>query len=265
MAVMFVSSTAFAQFPYGAAASAMANSTTARQDEWAVMNNIAGTAACKTTVALSTFENVFGVPDLYRSGFAFLFPIKIGVPSLSVYSFGNKYYNLSEASFSYAHKIEQVSLGVSIAYRQQHIDEVMTHSNILFNMGGLVKINRDLSFGAHASNITQSKVGSEYIPTVLKAGFSYRSGDKAMVNIDLIKNIEHPVSIVSGIEYKFLPALNLRVGICSYPVKFCSGAGVHLKDFKIDYCYERHQVLGNSHQISVSYYIKNRQKEITEL
>ncbi|MBY0426054.1 MAG: hypothetical protein K2Q22_10490, partial [Cytophagales bacterium] len=120
-----------------------------------------------------------------------------------------------------------------------------------------------LFFGAHIYNLNRAKLAdyqNERIPTIMKAGLSYRPLKRLLVNIEVEKDLVFPVLYKAGIEYGLFDFLYLRTGINVDPLAGYFGAGINHKNFYFDYAFSRHQILGFTHHFSLSYRFKKSNK-----
>ncbi len=72
------------------------------------------------------------------------------------------------------------------------------------------------------------------------------------------KNIDFSARFKAGAEYKIADALHLRGGVATNPAQYFMGAGINLKDLKIDFAASYHQVLGVTPAISLNYLFRKK-------
>ncbi|QIL77210.1 hypothetical protein [Hymenobacter sp. HDW8] len=92
----------------------------------------------------------------------------------------------------------------------------------------------------------------ERVPTVLKAGLSYRPTSKLMLNVETEKDVEQDADFKAGIEYQLLEALALRAGFASLVEQTTAGVGFKAGRFQIDYAAAWQSALGLSQHVGVS-------------
>src|SRR5688572_16417817 len=102
--------------PLGARSFGLAHASVTIEDEWALFNNIAGINRLEKTSAILSFQNLYGIPSLNKIGVGIALPYKKVVYGLSLYKFGNTYYNEIKAGLGAAHRIRNVSLGIKLNY-----------------------------------------------------------------------------------------------------------------------------------------------------
>jgi hypothetical protein len=242
--------------PMGARSSGLAHASVTLCDLWSIFNNASGMASLKNMQAGFTYENRFATRSFDRVGALFICPIKYGVAGLSFYKFGDKHYNEEKAGLAYAHEIMKVRLGIKVNYLQISMEELRSRRALVIEFGGIAEITPQLVFGAHIYNLNQAKIRGyqkEYVPTVMKAGFSYRPSDKLMINIETEKDIDFKACFKAGMEYKIIDKFYLRTGVSTYPFTGSFGIGFSKKNFQIDYAYSTHTRLGFISQLSLQY------------
>jgi hypothetical protein len=148
------------------------------------------------------------------------------------------------------------SLGLKINYFQTYIEGFGRSARPVLEFGGTAELHPGLFFGAHVYNITRSaisKASLDYLPTVLKAGISYRPSDKLMVNIESEKELLSPARFKAGIAYVFEDEFWVRTGINSQPNNLYFGIGFKPRRFQVDYAMSRNYLLGFTHHFSLNY------------
>jgi hypothetical protein len=242
--------------PIGARAVGLGNAAVAISDQWAVFNNIAGVAALENTHVSGFYENRFNFSGFNIVAFAANHPTKFGNAALGVYRFGDELYNETQASFGWAHRISFVSLGIQAEYVQTSIQDLGTRRNVVINFGGQADITKNITFGAHVYNLNQARFAEykdERIPTIMKAGLSFRPIKQIMLNAEVEKDIEKKVRYKFGLEYAIIENLKFRTGINIQPQIAFFGLGYNSRILFIDYAFSWHEQLGFSHSVSLSY------------
>ncbi|CAG5007415.1 hypothetical protein DYBT9275_04040 [Dyadobacter sp. CECT 9275] len=251
-------------FVAGARAWGIANATVARHDQFSIYGNAAGMAASGQPALFSSFDSHFGFEGLNTVAFAITSPLSSDLSGgFSVLRFGDKFYNEFAMAIGAGHRINQVSLGMKVNYLQTavNISSLSTsHRAAVMELGGIVKVTPALSVGAHMYNLLQSSYSGDLharVPTVLKAGFQYSSGETVTFSAEMNKHTDQPVAFRAGLEYRFLKQLYLRTGISTRPVMHYFGTGFSTLKFRIDYAVSTHPQLGWSHHFSLLYLLKS--------
>jgi len=243
-------------YDFGARSKGMGHSNTVMVDEWAIFNNVAGISGVENGSVVFGYDRFFRIEGFNRVGAAVIQPFNFGTIGASAFRFGDEL--LSEQIFStaFSNKIGFVRLGARANYYQIRIEESGTASAFYLDFGGIVELIPDLIFGAFISNLTVSKLSNPErtkLPVVMKIGISYQPTDEITFNVDVQKDVEFDPLFKIGLEYRILSKICLRTGINTNPFQAFFGAGLVLNRFKIDYAVGSQQLLGMSHQASVTF------------
>lgn len=250
--------------PIGARSAAMGNAGVTFDDFWSIHNNQAGMAFYNEMAAGIYGENRFLMKELTQGAFGFVLPVKkAGVFGVTYNYFGYQLYNESKVGLAYAMAFgERLSAGVQLDYLRTHIAEDYGNANIFtFEIGLRAIIIKNLVFGVHVFNPIHAKVsklGTDRVPVIFRAGLSYSFTDKAVVAIETEKNINEKAQFRAGVEYHLAKPVYLRAGIGTSPFTNSFGIGLEFGNFKADISASRHQVLGFSPQISMMYAFRKK-------
>lgn len=256
--------------PVGARSAGLAHASLSLNDAWAVQNNQASLAYVNDITGGVYYENRFLIKDMNLSAAAFALPTKSGTFGFIYHSFGLSSYNESKAGISYGRKItEQFSVGIGINYNSIRFGGIYGKGHTLTGeIGFRLALNKNLVASAHVYNITRSKLittnsGTEYIPTIMRFGLNYQVSKKIFIAAEAQKDIDHPLIIRAGAEYRVLDLIAIRAGISTNPTLNSFGFGFYFKDLVLDIAASYHQTLGFSPQVGLSYApSKKKEKEI---
>jgi len=241
---------------HGGRAAGMGLSSVAVVDFWSVNNNQAGMAFYDKTAAGIYFENRFLIKELGTQTGAFTLKTKYGVLGTTVSHSGDANYSTTKAGLAYALKFgNHFSAGVQLDYIGTTLGEDYgKRNNITFDVGIMVKITDELTFGAHTFNpmhVQLSEYNNESIPTTLNAGFGYTFSDKLLLTAEACKNSEFPMELRTGAEVKLGNVAYARIGLSTNPARYTFGFGIEMKKFTLDLSSSVHTQLGYSPQISM--------------
>ena len=243
--------------PLGARAAALSGAAVTLSEVWAISHNAAGIAELKHPTFGAYFENRFSISAFNTAAFAVAIPTKKQVTfGADAYRFGDDLFSNQRVGLAAAHKIGFVSLGLKASVLQTRIAELGSHRAFIVDFGGQAQLLKQLVFGGHVYNITQARLAEfadERIPTVLKAGLSYRPSERLMLNLETQKHMEYDADFRAGAEYVFQEVLALRVGFSSLTRSVTGGAGVKFRRFQADYALGNQTALGFSNHLSVTY------------
>ncbi len=245
----------------GAKSKGIGNSNTNIADEWSIFNNVGGLSGVESGRVFFGYDRYFGIDGFNKIAVGVIHTFDFGNIGASVYKFGDDLYSEQISSIAFGNKIGFVRLGIKANYYQLRIEDFGTIGSVFFDFGGIVELIPKLSFGAFISNFTLSKLNdSNYsrLPVLLKVGLSYNPSKTVILNLDLYKDIDYKPIVRAGIEYIIIEKFYLRTGINTNPIKNFFGIGIILEKFQIDYAVSTHQLLGTSHQASISFIYQNR-------
>ncbi|MEJ8803063.1 hypothetical protein [Pontibacter sp. H249] len=257
---------AFAQadVPAGARAAALGNASVTLPDLWSLHNNVAGIANLQQAHFGAYVENRFSMRELTTVALLAAIPTaKYGSYGLSFSRFGDELYSQQHAGLGVAHKLGQFSLGAKLDIWQIAAEGYGSQKAMALSVGGQAEIIPDLYFGAYAYNLNQAKLAAfedERLPTIMKAGLSYRPYHKLLLVAETEKNIDYNATFKAGIEYQLLQnKFILRTGFQSLTNRATFGAGFIARHLLVDYAFGSTTLLGTSHHLSVSYLFSRRQ------
>jgi hypothetical protein len=249
--------------PLGARAVGMGNAAVTVADVWSLSNNVAGIAELKSPEIAAYAENRFlmralstvAVQGVYSFG-------KFGTAGAELYRFGDDLYSEQRIGLGFGHKLGMVSLGlkadvIQVSFHDDGTGESGSKKTVALSFGGQATLIPELVFGAHVYNFNQAKMAAyqdERIPTVMKAGVSYRPTPKLMVNAETEKNIDLKADFKAGAEYQLLDKFAVRSGFSTLSESFSYGASFTARQFRVDYAMGGLvSDLGISNHLSVSY------------
>jgi len=273
ISALWVSSTAWTQAQgngpgvRGARAAALGNASVTLTDVWSVGNNVAGLGQLTRTSIGFYAANQFVLRALNSAAVAVALPIgtvaetatkaKNGVIGFEAQRFGDKLYAEQRLGAGYGYRGGQVSVGVRADLLQLSIEGLGSRRTVALSLGGQAEIvPQRLVFGAYLYNLNQAKLAKyqdERVPTVLKAGLSYRPSKKLMLNVETEKDVEQDVDFKASLEYRVIEALALRAGLSSLTQQTTAGLGFVAGRFQIDYAAAWQTALGLSQHVGVSF------------
>lgn len=254
--------------PIGARAIGMGNASVTLRDSWSMFNNIGGLAGVKQKEVGVFVGNKFNNKSFKTIAAGFAAPLrdnKNGVIAVNVQRFGDDLLSQSRAGIGYGHQIAGVSLGIQVDYLQTSVSEIGSKGVFGIQFGGVAEITPELLVGAHIFNVTQAKIAdyqNERLPTIMKAGLSYRPTKTLIINVETEKDIDYKARVKAGVEYEIVKKVYLRTGINTNNFSNFFGIGVKQSLFDFDYAATTHTKLGWSHAFSVSYKFLSRKNSV---
>ena len=166
--------------PLGPRALGMGNNGVTLEDPWSIFNNPAGITGIDKTSTLFAYRTIFDFTPFNTVSAGAVMPSKFGTVALSVFRFGDDLFSSQMTSAMIGKKIQLLNLGLRLNHLQFNIDGFGRKSILLADIGSLVRLTDELTLGAMVSNFSQSSVSQETrerIPTIIKMGVSYTSGE----------------------------------------------------------------------------------------
>ena len=248
--------------PMGSRSHALGNASVAIDDIWAYHHNPANLVSVKKLGFGLSYENRFLLKELQSQGFVVALPLKAGVISFGLQSFGFKNFRTNRLGVGYSMKLtEFLSCGVQLNYHQVRLTDAYGRKDALTAELGLkANITDNWKVAFSVFNLTRTKIsefGEDRLSTLMRLGTQYTFSEKVMLVAELEKNIEFPVRFKTGIEYSPIRKLFLRGGFATQPIEISAGLGYRFKEqFQLDLGSAYHQILGWSPNFSFTYLMK---------
>lgn len=246
-------------YPKGARSMGMANAHVTLEDGWSVFNNIGALGRLPSTQAFFSYDHRLGIQELTTLAAGAAVVRDFGVFGLSLSQYGSTLFNQQNIGIGFSNTLGIGSFGFKVNYFQTNIEGFGRSGSPLLEFGGVAALGSNLFFGAHVYNFTRSKfskAGSDYLPTVIKAGLSYRPVDKLLINVEAEKEIILLPQFKMGIEYNLLNKFWARSGIHTHPSNLFFGMGFKPKRYHIDYALSQNYRLGYTHHFSFNYILE---------
>ncbi|PID88519.1 MAG: hypothetical protein CSB03_00940, partial [Bacteroidia bacterium] len=93
----------------------------------------------------------------------------------------------------------------------------------------------------------------EEIPTLYRLGVLYNFNKDLLFVAEVEKDIDKDTRVKAGIEYTFLDKFIFRGGVSTNPTEYSGGFGLILKNFHVDLAFYKHQYLGYTPSVALSY------------
>lgn len=248
-------------YPKGARSIGMANANVTQADAWAIFNNVGALGSLESNQALFGYDHRLGIAELTTLAAGVASVHDFGVIGLGVSHFGGSHFNQKNIGIGFSNTLGIASFGFKINYFQTNIEGYGRTGSPVLEFGGLASLGPDLFFAAHIYNLSRSKfskAGSDYLPTVVKAGLSYRPSEKLIINVEAEKDIILPPQFKMGMEYNLLNRLWARSGIQTQPNNLFFGMGFKPTRFQIDYALSQNYRLGYTHHFSFNYLLDKK-------
>ena len=255
----------------GARAAALGNASVTLSDGWAIGNNVAGLGQLTAPSVGFYAENRYLLSALNTVAVAAALPLgavaagraRSGVVGVEVQRFGGRLYSEQRVGAGYGYRGGLVSIGARVDVLQLSIEGLGSRRAVAVSLGGQAElVPRRLVFGAYLYNLNQARLADyqqERVPTVLKAGLSYRPTAKVQLNIETEKDVEQDADFKAGLEYRIIDKLALRAGFRTLTEETSGGVGFQAGALQVDYAAAWHAALGLSQHLSVGVSFRAKQ------
>lgn len=245
-----------AQITMGARGAALNNATTALPDfQWAIFSNA---ALLPDEYNSASFYAVrfYNLEAFTHLAAVTAYQLPVGTAGAGFHTVGDDLYRETYALLSYRYRYSRFSGAVTASYAHFAFGGTYgSHSALGLNLAVAAEITRDLVIGGNVVNINRPAIGEndDELPRSLSMGVSYRVTDKVLVLGDLFKDVRYSLGVRGGLEITLIEGVYVRAGAGIEPETVSFGSGFYLSDWEIDISMERHEYLGWSPGINVSY------------
>ena len=215
--------------------------------------NAAGLAEVRSAAASFSYTYPFGLQELALHSSCVAVPSTAGCFSAGLISYGFELYREDSVSLGYANSIRPgLAVGLNLKASRLTIERFGTGSAVALDLGLLAKPTDRFRTGIAAWNILGTRVGGESLDQSLALGAAFDPHAHLTLCADAHKDLDRPLQIRCGAEYRLGDLLALSAGAGNAPTEFSCGLGVRLGHWRFDYAVRTHLVLGLSHALSVA-------------
>lgn len=244
--------------PAGARSNSLANASVAISDAWAFHHNPGALAEVNKLSVGVSYENRFLLKELQSQGFVYIQPLKKGVLSAGAQSYGFTNYRTFRGGLGYSMKLsEKFMAGVQMNYQSLRLSEYYgSKQTVTAEVGILCLLTEKWRVGMSVFNLgraTLSAYEDDRFSTIMRLGTSYSFSEKLTVVAEAEKNMEYPLRLKSGLDYRIAKQFFFRAGVASQPVEVTFGFGYKMKSIQLDLGSAFHQQLGWSPHFGLTY------------
>jgi DNA uptake protein ComE-like DNA-binding protein len=167
---------------------------------------------------------------------------------------GTELYNETTYSLTYARQLtEDHSFGINLKQMVTQIWDTPDYEGVGVDLGLQMKVNDYINVGGMIKNLNNPKV-NETLPMVYSVGVAAQASEDIRVALDVEKEMsDHShFSWHVGQEMNLTRNFIVRAGYTSWPKRLHAGFGFNVYDWYVDYAFQNHQVLENTHRISAT-------------
>lgn len=234
-----------------------------KADIFSTIFNQASLANLQQATAGIYNERRFLLNDLSVYLMAVALPTSSGNFGVNAFYSGSNAANNSGIGLAYGRLLgEKVAVGLQFDYSSIHLQGYGNADAINVQAGAFFQLTEKLTAGIHAKNFTGGDFGKyngEKINAIYTAGFGYDVSDQFFLATSIKKEEGFPVNIITGFEYRFHPAFNVKGGVETATSIIYAGAGIQLMLLRLNLICSYHPTLGITPGLGLS--INFKQKE----
>lgn len=224
-------------------------------DLYSLHSNPAGLAELRAFSAAATAEQRFLISELRQVSAAGALPVGGGAFGVRLQHYGFELYREQQVGLAYARRLgEGFRLGAQFIYFGNRIPAYGSRHLLTFQLGLQARLLPHLSLGAALFNplrLERSEAG-ERLPSRFALGLGYTPSPQLLLTLEAEKDLDFPLRVKGGAEYRIVRPLLLRLGAASHPALFTFGLGLRLgSGLGIDLASSWHQHLGFTPGISL--------------
>ncbi len=234
-------------------------------DVFSFTSNQASLAQIKSSAAGIYGERRFLLSELNQLTAAVAIPTASGNFGLKAGYFGFSEYNETQLGLAYGRKLgSKLDIGAQFNYTRIAVAGGYGQSAaISFEAGALLHLTDKVHTGFHINNPVGGKYGKngeEKLPAVYTVGFGYDVSEKFLVSAEIIKEEAQAVNVVAGVQYKFIPQVQVRAGVSTAASTAWLGAGFFFRSFRVDVTSSYHPQLGITPGLLLIFNFKSEKK-----
>lgn len=258
-----------------ARATAMSNAYVAvANDVWAGYSNPAGLAALKQYEFGFAIQRPYNM-KFFRNGFlgvSIPLPQQYGTLGLLAETFyvdynGNQLSVENTIGLSHGFYLlndihSSLSVGYNLKYYYWDLGESVgglelgSAGTFGVDVGLQASIYRRTQVGVYVYNINGPTIGSEVahdLPQRIVIGAAYKPYTGLTTSLAIEKLIGYDTQVQGGFEFFLVDWLALRAGTSTNPSRFSAGFGLLYGGFQLDYSFQTHDVLAETHKFGFIY------------
>ncbi len=238
------------RYPLSAPYTALSAYSVKQNDVFSFTGNQAALAQTKHAGVGMYAEQRFLLANINSYAMAAAMPTSMGNFGVQINYSGFKNFNENKIGLAYAKSLgSKVDVGVQFNYYGYRVPGYGNASAVYAEVGAVLHFTEKLNAGIHVYNPVGGKLGknnNEKLAAAYKFGLGYDASDNFFVSGEMIKEEGQPVNVLAGFQYQFAKQFFARAGFLSQTSIVYVGAGVSIKNFRIDVAGSYHPQLGLS-------------------
>lgn len=173
--------------------------------------------------------------------------------------FGDDAFSHQALSLTASHRVASTRVGFRVEWNQFRSVNRLSRV-VAFQLGSVTEIRPGLRIGVMLENPGFAQWGDASLPVRLSAGLMLSPSRTLSLYTALQKDLLHPPSLRSAMEWEFRRGIMLRSGFQLVPSLFSVGSGFHYWKVTADYGFQYARHTGPSFQASVRYMIHGNRR-----
>ena len=224
-------------------------------DAWGHTNPAAWGSLDERRAALQASQ-AFGLSELRLGALSVASPTPFGTVALAARSYGFSERRETRVKLGYGRQLNlstnrRLDIGVAVGVETASVENYDSETAILLDLGVQGQVITGLRAGLSGRNLlaltrddeSDLRQSASTVPGIT-VGLAYSPSEKATLVLDADQDLDFGLSVRGGAEVLVVPALALRVGVSSEPVRFSGGAGFQAGPLQADVAFEYHETLG---------------------
>ncbi len=184
----------------------------------------------------------------YAAGIAI--PSRLGNFGVALNYSGYKNFNENKIGLAYARSLgSKIDIGIQFNYYSYRIPGYPSGSTVNAEAGVMMHLSDKLICGVHVFNPIGGKLGKlqeEKLAAAYKFGLGYDASENFFVSTEIVKEEDKPLNVIGGLQYQFAKQFFVRGGFMSESSTAFAGAGIAIKNLRLDVAGSYHPQLGFS-------------------
>jgi len=252
--------------PVGAKSNSLANAVVANTDVWSFYHNPGALGYMKNASIGASYENRYLLKELQTQAVVYAQPLKAGVLSFGVQSYGYRVYRSNRIGVGYALKLhEKIAMGVQLNYQDVRIESYNYVATVTAEIGILARITPKITLGFSVLNLNRAKAAEfadDRFGTYFRLGLKYAISDLVVLFIEAEKEVTSKIRPKLAIDYQLVNRFFLCVGGSYNPPEITFGIGYQFPvGLKLDAGSAWRQHLGWAPHIGLTFDFKVKDKK----
>ena len=231
-------------------------------DAWGHTNPAAWAGLADRRAGLQASQ-AFGLGELRLGALSAAAPTGLGTVALAARTYGFSERRETRVKLGLARPLRlgasrQLDVGLAVGVEAASVEGYDSETALLLDLGVQGDVLPGLRVGLAGRNLlalarddaADLRQSTATVPG-LAVGVAYAPSARATVVLDADQDLDAGLAVRAGAEVLVVPALALRVGVSSEPVRFTAGAGFRSGALRADLAVESHETLGLTPAVGV--------------